>query len=57
MIAYLSNAVAESAVGRALVQLRDGPLRTSAELIDRVIPMVIVAVIVIASAWIAFGPQ
>jgi hypothetical protein len=59
MIAYMSAVIAASPVGRTYAKVRNGPVRrlAASPILDWVIPSALVAVIVIAFAWVAFGPK
>ena len=59
MISYMSAVIAASPVGRSYDKVRNGPIRRLADsaFFDWLIPSTLVVVIVIAFAWVAFGPQ
>lgn len=59
MISYLSAVIAASPVGRSYAKVRHGPIRrlVDSAFFDWLIPSTLVVVIVIAFAWVAFGPQ
>jgi hypothetical protein len=59
MIAYMSAVIAASPVGRTYAKVCNGPVRrlAASPVFDWVIPSALVAVIVIAFAWVAFGPK
>ncbi len=59
MMAYISNTVSASPVGRAFVKLRNGPIGyfATSSFFDWVIPPTLAAIVVAAGVWIAFFPK
>jgi hypothetical protein len=60
MIARTSAAIAAGPVGRSYAKMRNGPIIrriARSPIFDWVIPSTLVTVIVVAFAWLAFGPQ
>jgi hypothetical protein len=59
MISYISAVIAASPVGRSYAKVRNGPVRrlAASPIFEWVIPSALVTTIVIAFAWVAFGPK
>jgi hypothetical protein len=60
MIARTAATIAASPVGRSYAKMRNDPIIrriAGSPLFDWVIPSTLVTVIVIAFAWLVFGPQ
>ena len=60
MISYLSAVIAASPVGRSYAKVRNDPIvhrLVNSPFFEWLIPSTLVAVIVVAFAWIIFGPK